>query len=159
MSAIVGGCGGGAARRILKRLIERFGNPIEVPGTDIRYTFPTAGVLAEANLDGLGLSSARRAALQLLARGVRDKLIRFDAAGEDIRRMLCALPGVSRWTAGYVALRGLGEPDAFPSGDSVLRRLAACGYNPLTTEALDERAERWRPFRGYAVFYLWDAAG
>jgi AraC family transcriptional regulator of adaptative response / DNA-3-methyladenine glycosylase II len=159
VSAIVGGCGGGAARRILKRLIERFGNPIEVPGTDIRYTFPTAGVLAEANLDGLGLSSARRAALQLLARGVRDKLIRFDAAGEDIRRMLCALPGVSRWTAGYVALRGLGEPDAFPSGDSVLRRLAACGYNPLTTEALDERAERWRPFRGYAVFYLWDAAG
>ena len=160
VSAILGASGGGdAARRVLTRLIERFGNPIDVPGTDIRYTFPNAGMLAEADLGDLGLSSARRAALQLLARGVRDKLIRFDAASEEIRRMLCSLPGVGRWTAGYVALRGLGEPDAFPSGDLVLRRVAACGYNPLTTRALEERAERWRPFRGYAVFYLWDAAG
>ena len=69
--------------------------------------------------------------------------------------MLCALPGVGRWTAGYVELRGLSEPDAFPFGDLLLRRLASTGSKPLTALALEERAECWRPFRGYAVFHLW----
>jgi AraC family transcriptional regulator, regulatory protein of adaptative response / DNA-3-methyladenine glycosylase II len=71
--------------------------------------------------------------------------------------MLCALPGMGQWTAGYVALRGLGEPDAFPFGDRRLRRLACTGGKPLTPLALEARAESWRPFRGYAVFHLWAA--
>lgn len=71
--------------------------------------------------------------------------------------MLCALPGVGRRTAGYVELRGLGEPDAFPFGDLALRRLASTGAKALTPMALEARAESWRPFRGYAVFHLWAA--
>jgi AraC family transcriptional regulator, regulatory protein of adaptative response / DNA-3-methyladenine glycosylase II len=153
--AVVGQRGSIAGRGLLKRLVERFGKPIEALGADIRYLFPTAAVLADASLEDLGLSRPRCEALRQLARGVCDKIIRFDAPGEEIIRMLCALPGVGRWTAGYVELRGLGEPDAFPFGDLLLRRLASTGSKPLTALALEERAEGWRPFRGYAVFHLW----
>jgi AraC family transcriptional regulator, regulatory protein of adaptative response / DNA-3-methyladenine glycosylase II len=140
---------------VLRRLVEQFGKPIEPLVADIHHLFPTPTVLADATLDGLGLTRARRDALRELARGVRDGLIRFDAPGEDIGRMLCALPGVGRWTAGYVELRGLGEPDAFPFGDLRLRRLASADEKPLTPMGLEARAECWRPFRGYAVFHLW----
>jgi AraC family transcriptional regulator of adaptative response / DNA-3-methyladenine glycosylase II len=60
--------------------------------------------------------------------------------------------------AQYVALQGLGEPDAFPASDLVLRRMAADGAPPLTAPALEARAEAWRPWRGYAVLHLWRAA-
>jgi AraC family transcriptional regulator of adaptative response / DNA-3-methyladenine glycosylase II len=157
--AIVGHHGSAASRAVLTRLVERFGNPVDATGAAVRRLFPTAAVLADANLDELGLSYPRCEALQQLARGVRDKLIRFDAPSEEISRMLCALRGVGRWMAGYVELRGLGEPDAFPFGDLPLRRLASPGDKPLTALALEARAECWRPFRGYAVFHLWASAG
>jgi AraC family transcriptional regulator, regulatory protein of adaptative response / DNA-3-methyladenine glycosylase II len=153
--AIVGQHGSVASRRFLKRLVQRFGKPIEAVGAETRYLFPTAAVLADANFDGLGLTRPRCEALRQLARGVCEKLIRFDAPAEEINRSLCALPGVGRWTAGYVELRGLGDPDAFPFGDLLLRRLASPRDKPLTALALEERAECWRPFRGYAVFHLW----
>jgi AraC family transcriptional regulator of adaptative response / DNA-3-methyladenine glycosylase II len=69
-----------------------------------------------------------------------------------------ALAGIGDWTAQYVALRALGEPDAFPAADLVLRRVAGAGGEPLTAGALEQRAEPWRPWRGYAVFHLWAAA-
>jgi AraC family transcriptional regulator of adaptative response / DNA-3-methyladenine glycosylase II len=153
--AIVGHPSSVPAYAPLKRLVERFGKPIEAPSPDIRHLFPTAAVLADAKLDELGLTRPRCEALRQLARGVCEQTIRFDAPAEEISRMLCALPGVGRWTAGYVELRGLGEPDAFPFGDLPLRRLASTGAKPLTPLALEERAECWRPFRGYAVFHLW----
>jgi AraC family transcriptional regulator of adaptative response / DNA-3-methyladenine glycosylase II len=153
--AIVGQRGSIAGRGFLKRLVERFGKPVDALGADVHYLFPTAAVLADANLGDLGLSRPRCEALRQLARGVCDKRIRFDATAEEVSRMLCDLPGVGRWTAGYVELRGLGEPDAFPFGDLLLRRLASTGSKPLTAMALEERVEGWRPFRGYAVFHLW----
>jgi AraC family transcriptional regulator of adaptative response / DNA-3-methyladenine glycosylase II len=142
---------------VLRRLVERFGQPIEPQRTGITHLFPTVAMLAEANLEELGLTGTHREALRHLARGVCDKIIRFDAPSEEVSRMLCALPGVGRWTAGYVELRGLGEPDAIPFGDMMLRRLASTGMKTLTPMALEARAECWRPFRGYAAFHLWAA--
>jgi AraC family transcriptional regulator of adaptative response / DNA-3-methyladenine glycosylase II len=156
--AIVGHHGGASSRRILKRLVERLGIPIENLGDDLRFLFPTAAVLADAKLDDLGLTDTQREALRLLARGVCDGAIRFDAQSDEISRMLFALPGVVRWTRGYLELRGLGEPDALPFGDRALRRLASSGKKLLTPLALEERAESWRPFRGYAVLHLWTVA-
>ena len=156
--AIVRQHSGGTSRELMKRLLERFGKPIETGNPQLRYLFPTAAVLAEANLDDLGLSRPRSEALRQVARGVCDGVIRFDAQNAEVGRMLCALPGVGRWTAGYVELRGLGEPDAIPFGDLALRRLTSSGKRPLTPLALEERAECWRPFRGYAVFHLWTMA-
>jgi AraC family transcriptional regulator, regulatory protein of adaptative response / DNA-3-methyladenine glycosylase II len=143
--------------RSLKRLVERFGKPIEplVPG--IRYLFPTPAALADANPDTLGLSRKHGETLRQLTHGIRDQLLRFDAPVEEVSRTLAAIPGVGQWAAGYVALRGLGEPDAFPFGDRRLRRLASTGEKALTPLALEARAESWRPFRGYAVFHLWAA--
>jgi AraC family transcriptional regulator of adaptative response / DNA-3-methyladenine glycosylase II len=147
-----------AARTQLGRLVERFGAPIRAGLSGATHLFPAPTVLAEANMDTLGLTSSRRDALRRLARGVCDKSIRFDAPSEEISRMLCALPGVGRWTAGYVELRGLGEPDALPFGDLLLRRLVSGGKKALTPLALESKAEAWRPFRGYGVFHLWAAA-
>ena len=73
---------------------------------------------------------------------------------EAIER-LCALPGVGPWTAHYVALRALGEPDAFPAGDLVLRQRLGTKSAPIAQRALAERAEAWRPWRGYAALWLW----
>ena len=146
------------SRTLITRLVERFGEPInpEVPG--ITHLFPSPECMAEASLDEVGLTEMRSEALRRLARGVRDKTIRFDESSEDVERALCALPGVGRWTAGYVALRGLGEPDAFPYGDLILRRQASSREKPLTPQALEARAGSWRPFRGYAFFHLWEAS-
>jgi AraC family transcriptional regulator of adaptative response / DNA-3-methyladenine glycosylase II len=68
--------------------------------------------------------------------------------------MLRALPGIGPWTAEYIAMRALGEPDAFPTGDLVLRRMAG----DLTSRELERRSEPWRPWRAYAVMLLWQAA-
>jgi AraC family transcriptional regulator of adaptative response / DNA-3-methyladenine glycosylase II len=73
-------------------------------------------------------------------------------------RALVRLPGVGPWTAGYVALRGLAEPDGFPAGDLILRQQASTAGIALTARELDARAQLWRPFRGYAVMHLWQAS-
>ncbi len=65
------------------------------------------------------------------------------------------LPGIGDWTAQYIAMRALGEPDAFPAGDLILRRAASANDKPLTEKQLRLRAEAWRPWRAYAAVYLW----
>src|SRR5262249_21276081 len=78
-------------------------------------------------------------------------------AAETVAGDLARIPGVGDWTAQYVAMRALGEPDAFPAGDLVLRRVAG-GGKPLTGEAMRLKAEQWRPGRGYAAGTPWRAA-
>jgi AraC family transcriptional regulator, regulatory protein of adaptative response / DNA-3-methyladenine glycosylase II len=146
---------GAAATTLLGLLVEQFGEPIESRLTHMTHLFPTPAVLADANLDNLGLPNSIRHAVRVLARGVDDNTIRFDASGVEVRRMLCALPGVGRWMAEYVMLRGLGEPDAFPFGDLLLRRRMSKVKKALSPRELESRAELWRPFRGYAFLHLW----
>jgi AraC family transcriptional regulator of adaptative response / DNA-3-methyladenine glycosylase II len=144
-----------AARTLAARLVSRAG--CEVPGgtAGLTHQFPAPATLATADLDGLGLTGARRRALHELARAVSAGAIDFHAPAEEVTRALAALPGVGPWTAQYVALRALGEPDAFPAADLVLRRTAAGAGEALTPQALEARAEAWRPWRGYAVVHLW----
>ena len=68
-----------------------------------------------------------------------------------------ALPGIGEWTAQYIAMRGLGDPDAFPTGDLGLRIAAAATAIGLTRRALSDLAERWRPWRAYAAMHLWQS--
>jgi AraC family transcriptional regulator of adaptative response / DNA-3-methyladenine glycosylase II len=119
--------------------------------------FPSPGAIAAADPGEVGLLGVQREALLGLARSVRDGVIRFDETGDEVGRALCALPGVGPWSAGYIALRGLGEPDAFPFGDLKLRQRLSADDTPLTPRALEARAENWRPFRGYAAFHLWES--
>jgi AraC family transcriptional regulator of adaptative response / DNA-3-methyladenine glycosylase II len=147
-----------AGRAVLSRLIERAGERCGVDSAGLDRLFPTAAAVATADLEGLGLPEARATALRDFASAMHERAIPFDSSSSALSQVLLQLRGVGAWTAGYIALRGLGDPDAFPSGDLVLRQQAAPGAAALDKKALEERAEMWRPFRGYAVFHLWRAA-
>src|SRR5438874_1703326 len=107
----------------------------------------------------LRVRGAPPATLHALARAVLERRLDFSAAPEALAAALTALSGIGPWTAQYVALRALGEPDALPTGDLVLRRMAAPRHRMLSARELEERARDWRPWRGYAVMHLWSAAG
>jgi len=148
------------ARTLAGRLVEAFGRPLPgAAGGPLTRLFPRASDLADAHLDGIGLTRARAATIRGLAQGVASGALDWDATGdlEDFVAKLTALPGIGPWTAHYVAMRALNEPDAFPAGDLGVRRaLARAGRLPDESAVL-ARAEAWRPWRAYATFLLWTA--
>jgi 3-methyladenine DNA glycosylase/8-oxoguanine DNA glycosylase len=113
-------------------------------------------VLADAKLSNVGLTTARAETIRCLARAACDGQIQFDriVAIEPFLTRLCEIPGIGDWTAQYVAMRALGEPDAFPSADLGLLR----ALNLRDPRELERRAEAWRPWRAYAAMYLWNVA-
>lgn len=119
--------------------------------------FPTPAVLAEADLTGIGLTKARAATLNALAAAcaARPGLLDSGETLEDTLATLCALPGIGPWTAQYIAMRALREPDAFPASDLGLLRAMETKAGRPTPAALAERAEAWRPWRAYAALRLW----
>ncbi|MCI2237415.1 3-methyladenine DNA glycosylase 2 [Kineococcus sp. TRM81007] len=147
-----------AARTFAGRLAAAFGRPAGAGLT----AFPAPAVLAAAGPDALraatGVTGARARALhalaELLAGGLDLDAARAAGEGAAARARLLAVPGVGPWTADLVALRALGDDDAFLPGDLVLRR--AMG-SPPPAGAL-ARAEGWRPWRGYALLHLWTRA-
>ncbi len=137
------------------RIAETFGRPFGgVNG--LTHLFPTPEALAGANLASIGLPKARAESIRALARAVCEGKISFEGIVEvePFLTQLCEIPGIGKWTAQYVAMRALGEPDAFPWGDLGLLRALGLG----NTRELDGRAEAWRPWRAYAAMYLWNAA-
>jgi AraC family transcriptional regulator of adaptative response / DNA-3-methyladenine glycosylase II len=68
------------------------------------------------------------------------------------------LPGIGAWTAHYIAMRALSDPDAFPAADLVLRKAVSGDGSSVSTRVLEQLAEAWRPWRAYAVLHLWRAA-
>lgn len=146
-----------AGRTLVTRLAERLGEQVGGEGLAVCRLFPTPESIVQCNLGELGVPRARAAALQGFAQAVRDGAVDFNDPGERVMRALVELPGVGPWTAGYVALRGLSDPDALPAGDLILRQQASPHGDALTARELNTRAELWRPFRGYAVMHLWEA--
>ena len=147
-----------AGRTYAVRLVERAGLAICRGTEGLTHLFPDARTLAEAPLESLGITRSRAATLRALAHAVLARQIDFSASPEETIAALSAIPGIGAWTAQYVALRALGEPDALPAGDLVLRRMAAAAERPLTVQELEERARSWQPWRGYAVMHLWRTA-
>jgi AraC family transcriptional regulator, regulatory protein of adaptative response / DNA-3-methyladenine glycosylase II len=133
-------------------LVRAFGRAYASPN-HLSYVFPRPEDLADADLTSIGLTKARAATIQGLARAVVNGKVSFEGvvAPEDFLSRICEIPGIGAWTAHYVAMRALGEPDALPSGDlGLLRSLGL--KNP---HDLERRAESWRPWRAYATMYLW----
>jgi AraC family transcriptional regulator of adaptative response / DNA-3-methyladenine glycosylase II len=147
-----------AGRTFAARLVERGGVAIRDATGGLTHLFPDAATLAAAPLESLGITRSRAATLRALASAVLERRIDFSAAPEEVVAALAAVPGIGAWTAQYVALRALGEPDAMPTGDLVLRRMAAPAQRLLSARELEERARAWQPWRGYAVMQLWRAA-
>jgi AraC family transcriptional regulator of adaptative response / DNA-3-methyladenine glycosylase II len=122
-----------------------------------RLLFPTPEALAGADFTQIGLTRARSATLNALAAAVaRDPhALRATDQLSDTIEHLCKLPGIGPWTAHYIAMRGLREPDAFPAADlGILRALATASGRPTPKRAA-EAAEAWRPWRAYATLRLW----
>ena len=149
-----------AARTLTTRLVERFGTPLATPIDGLTRLFPTPATLAAATgdeLGQLGLVRQRQAAIHALAQAVSSGHISLHAGADVAATMdsLKALPGIGAWTADYIALRALRWPDAFPSGDVALQKALAPEGQRLTARAAESRAERWRPWRAYAVIRAW----
>ncbi len=139
-----------AGRGLAERLALRHGEPLREPVDGLERLFPTAERLATAEISGMPATRAR--ALRALAAAVSRGLAideRQDLAA--VRAALLDLPGIGPWTVEYVAMRALRDPDAFPSGDLVLRNALGA---VSAREAL-ARAESWRPWRAYAAMHLW----
>lgn len=145
-----------AARTLCIRLVERFGTPVRLTDGREGRLFPSAKVLAEAAVGGIGLPGARANTLRGLARAVASGRIDLERAQplEQWVESLCALPGIGPWTAQYMAMRCLHHPDAFPAGDLVLRKRLGEGA-PLPEREAERRSQSWRPWRAYAVAHLW----
>lgn len=142
-----------AATTVAGRLAARFGDVLENAPPGLDRVFPSAEVLATADLDGIGLTGQRARTLRGLAAVVADEPGLLDPAPttEAFIERLCALPGIGPWTASYVAMRGLGEPDAFPSADLGLMKAVGVSKG----REVEARAEPWRPWRAYAAIHLW----
>lgn len=147
-----------AARTFAARLVVAYGSPISAT-EGLTHLFPEPAQLATADLTTIGLTRSRAATIKAIAKAVCDGAIRFDAGNtaDELRDRLLAIPGIGPWTVEYIALRGLGDPDAFPAEDLILRRMAGNGA-ALTTAVLRKRSEAWRPWRAYVVMHLWRAA-
>ncbi len=138
------------ATTIAGRLVERLGTALDTPRDGLTHIFPAPGVLAAADLAGLGLTTKRTETVKAFSVAVADGRLVLDAplGVEDFAARMVALPGIGPWTAQYVAMRALGEPDGFPASDLGLK-------HALPGVDLATRAENWRPWRSYAALHLW----
>ena len=150
-----------AATRLAGRLVSSHGESIADPAGlyhGLTHVFPTPRRLAQADLAAIGMPKARRSALSALAAAVdADKLIFGPRRSlEEAVAQLRSLAGIGEWTAQYIAMRELREPDAFPAADIGLMRAMrdSSGLRPSAAELL-RHAERWRPWRAYAALHLW----
>jgi AraC family transcriptional regulator of adaptative response / DNA-3-methyladenine glycosylase II len=145
-----------AATTLAGRLADRFGTPVHL-GPGLTRLFPEPATLADAPVETIGLPRARATTIRTLAEAVASKRVALDASdgAEAMAARLCALPGIGPWTAEYVAMRALAEPDAFPAGDLGVRGALGNGEGAVSAKAALAIAEAWRPWRAYAVMYLW----
>jgi AraC family transcriptional regulator, regulatory protein of adaptative response / DNA-3-methyladenine glycosylase II len=145
-----------AATTIFGRFVETFGQAIATPDPRVDRLAPEAEDVANATLQQLierGLTQKRAESVSALARAVADGKLRLDPPVDVVtmRGALQELPGIGPWTAEYVAMRALGDPDAFPHSDLGLMR----ALDIERPHALLARAEAWRPWRAYAALHLW----
>nr|QLJ97868.1 DNA-3-methyladenine glycosylase 2 family protein [Micromonospora carbonacea] len=144
-----------SARTTLTRLL-----PAPAPTDGGLRAFPDAEELLRVADERFRMPAARRETIRAAARAVADGSLDLDPGGdreESVRRLL-AVPGIGAWTAGYVAMRALGDPDVGLPTDLAVRRGAAALGLPDDPQTLDTYAKRWRPWRSYAVIRLWRAA-
>ncbi len=141
------------ATTLAGRLVKALGQSLSATA-GITHLFPTPQILADANFSGVGLTGARAETIRALARAVCNGRLSFEAVADsaDFLARLCEIPGIGEWTAQYVAMRALREPDAFPSSDLGLLR----ALDLQSARELERRAEAWRPWRAYAAVHLWN---
>jgi len=159
------------AMTLTSRLVAALGTPLATPDGHLTHVFPRPERIAAADLSGMGMTTARQRTLRDLAAALVDGSVCLDI-GVDRREAVANLQqvrGIGPWTAAYVAMRGLSDPDVFLGGDLIVRRAmdvlidahvtapdaSLSPHLPITERAAHERAVAWRPWRSYAVLHLW----
>ena len=146
-----------AARTTAGRLTRALGEPLPSPTGSLTHLFPTPEAIAAAGPTTLAGPARRRRTLQALAQALAHDEIVIDPGSDrgQARAALLAIPGIGPWTAEYIAMRALADPDAFlPTDLGVVRALAKLG-RPTRPGEISHLAERWRPWRAYALQHLW----
>ncbi|MFJ3669161.1 AlkA N-terminal domain-containing protein [Streptomyces sp. NPDC090106] len=146
-----------AARTHAARLVRAHGDPVDDPEGGLTHLFPSPEALAAVDPDTLAMPRTRRATLTTLVTRLADGELRLGVESDwpQARARLLALPGFGPWTVDVIAMRALGDPDAFLPTDLGVRKAARELGLPSTPAALTARAAAWRPWRAYAVQYLW----
>ncbi|ANP56490.1 AlkA N-terminal domain-containing protein [Streptomyces griseochromogenes] len=146
-----------AARTHAARLVTAHGKPLDDPEGGLTHLFPSPEALASVDPETLAMPRTRRTTFTTLVRQLADGALHLgvDSDWAEARARLLGLPGFGPWTVDVIAMRALGDPDAFLPTDLGIRRAAGELGLPATPAALTARAEAWRPWRAYAVQYLW----
>lgn len=146
-----------AARTHAARLVTAHGEPVEDPEGGLTHLFPSPEALAAVAPDALAMPRSRRTTFTTLVTQLADGTLYLGVESDwaDTRARLLSLPGFGPWTVDVIAMRALGDPDAFLRTDLGIRRAAQELGLPSTPAALTARAAAWRPWRAYAVQYLW----
>jgi AraC family transcriptional regulator, regulatory protein of adaptative response / DNA-3-methyladenine glycosylase II len=140
------------ARTLAGRLTAQLGERLPQPDGELTHAFPSAAAVADADLGGIGLTTARGEALRAVAAQVAKGRLVLDpgADRDEAAARLRAVKGIGAWTIAYVAMRALADPDAWPAEDLVLRRWV---------KRTDAQPERWRPWRAYGALHVWSDPG
>ncbi len=148
------------ARTLAGRLVAALGPelPSGLAEPGLERTFPGPEQVASLDLRKIGLPGSRARALGDLASEVASGGLRLDADPQEVCRRLLDIKGIGPWTVEYVAMRALGDRDAFPASDLGLRKAIDRDQPPSAAE-LDAMAEAWRPLRAYAAILLWRRGG
>jgi AraC family transcriptional regulator of adaptative response / DNA-3-methyladenine glycosylase II len=148
-----------AARTHAGRLAAAYGSSIDDANGLLSHTFPSVEQLAEVDQAHLAFPKSRQRTFMAVVRGLAEGDVALGPGSDwnHARQQLLGLPGVGPWTAEMIAMRGLGDPDAFPVTDlGVLLAATSVGL-PTDARALTEHSGRWRPWRAYATQHLWTA--
>ena len=146
-----------AARTLSSRLVTAHGDVIKIADPTLTHLFPHAASIADADLARLGVPATRRATLRAVARAVADGTLALDPGADrtETYHQLLQLPGIGEWTAGYIVMRALGDPDTFlPSDLGIKKAVARLGIGS-NARAISDHAVAWRPWRSYATHQLW----
>jgi AraC family transcriptional regulator, regulatory protein of adaptative response / DNA-3-methyladenine glycosylase II len=148
-----------AARTHARRIAEAYGDPISDAGGGLTHVFPAVTHLADIDPAHLAFPKSRQRSLLTLIRALADGEVVLDTGCDwnRARDQLLMLPGIGSWTAELIAMRGLGDPDAFPVSDLGVRLAAKQLGLPADPRPLTERSAQWRPWRSYATQHLWTA--
>lgn len=155
-----------AATTLSGRIVERYGTALrkdtpELADDGLMYLFPEPQVLANAQLNNLGIVGARVQTIRRIAKAVVNGSLDFDEAvdPESFCKSLTSIRGIGDWTAQYVAMRALKAPDAFPSSDlGLLRAFDDESGERMKPSTLAALSGEWRPWRAYAALLLWSSA-
>ena len=146
-----------AARTLSSRLVTAHGDVIKIADPTLTHLFPHAASIADADLARLGVPATRRATLRAVARAVAGGTLALDPGADrtETYQQLVQLPGIGEWTAGYIVMRALGDPDTFlPSDLGIKKAVARLGIGS-NARAISDHAVAWRPWRSYATHQLW----